>query len=448
MAKSTVINPAVVEIQLSDGIKIRDVEFSMLDIAPEMKSFRDSAWQRSLSLSVDENKPLSISSEKTKEEESYSWQTGAIKAIDSTAQIKKYGQTGFSGQIIIHDREYHTDLDPKYARQGVILCDLLTAEKEHSELLTKYLGKLDISREHRLAALAQAAATGGFFLYVPAGVNIELPLLVKEKYSKTVDLIINHSMVILENAASATLAVESRSDYLQREGILLESRQTFLEPAAYFRSLGLQSLSENTMNYRYERVHLDKDARIEWITSHQGSKMTRGYAEFELVGEGSSASVAGIYIPNESQQFDFYTKQDHQAANTSSNLLYKGVLLDKSQTTWRGMINISNNAARSQSYQTNNNLILSDQAHIDSIPGMEILTNDVQCKHGATIGKIDPRQLFYLESRGIDTIDAARMLAEGFLDAIIQKYPDESFKSAIKASIQEKLSHIRTQNSL
>lgn len=445
MAYSKVIKPPGTEIQLLEGMKIRDVELGKLDIAPEMQRFRASAWQRFLSMPADEKEAhLAVSGK----EEVYSWEDRVIKLTDLVVQSPQSRQPVSSGQIIIQDSDYQISLDPKYSRQGVILCDLLTAQKTYFGVLRKYLEKLDIAKEHRLSVLAQAVATGGFFLYVPAGVSIEFPIIVDEMYSERVDLAINHSVIILENDASVTLAAQNRSDFMQREVVVLESRQIFQEPGASLKSMELQLLAANAMNYRFEKAYLDSSAKIEWISSQLGSKLTRGYFDFELMGEGSSASIAGIYIPGGSQRFDFHTRQDHLAANTSSTLLYKGVLLDESQTTWRGMINISNDAAKSQSYQANNNLILSDQAHIDSIPGMEILTNDVQCKHGATIGKIDPRQLFYLESRGIDSTEATRMLAEGFLDAIIQKYPEEQFKSAIRTSIQGKLSRIKTQNSL
>jgi len=170
-----------------------------------------------------------------------------------------------------------------------------------------------------------------------------------------------------------------------------------------------------------------------------GSRETQSQVVFDLKERGCKASISGIYVPSQSQRCEINTKQIHEAPDTISNLVYKGAVLDESNSTWRGMIQITSEAPRSQSHQTNNNLILSNKAHVDSIPGMEILTNDVQCKHGATVGKIDPEQLFYMESRGIDPTEGKQLLIEGFLDPIIQKYPLEKLRKKIKRIIHEKI---------
>jgi Fe-S cluster assembly protein SufD len=431
------------EYELLEGIKFQGFDLSQLDIDLKIKRFRKTAWEKFLSLPIAENKS---NKDKKKDEikfETFTWQNISIRVIDSDfPQIQK-DQGEFSGEIIIEDNDCRTYLNPKYSEQGVILCDLLTAEKKHAEILNTYLGKTDFSRENKLSILALAAATGGFFLYVPTGVQIETPILFNENCTQKASLVINRSMIILEEGASATVIRQTRSELTNIDSLFLELVQTYLESTSSLKLMELQSFGESILNFGFEQAKLEKDASMEWISSQIGSKTTQASLDMELAGEGSSASIAGLYIPNESQQFDIQTRQNHIASSTTSNLLYKGVLLDSSQTTWRGMINVSREAIKSQSYQANNNLILSDQAHIDSIPGMEILTNDVQCKHGATIGKIDQNQLFYLESRGVDQVEAKQLLVEGFLDPVIQKYPVERIRSKINQLIHEKLSNLQ-----
>ena len=146
------------------------------------------------------------------------------------------------------------------------------------------------------------------------------------------------------------------------------------------------------------------------------------------------------------QHLDHDTQQNHLAPNTTSDLLFKGALLDNSRSVWQGMIYVAPEAGKTDGYQANRNLVLSDRARADSIPGLEILTDDVRCTHGATVGKIDTEQIFYLESRGLPRVEAERLVVEGFFDPIMQRIPFEGVRTRFQEAIKEKMEHIGYHN--
>jgi len=149
--------------------------------------------------------------------------------------------------------------------------------------------------------------------------------------------------------------------------------------------------------------------------------------------------MSGFYFTDGNQHLDHDTQQNHLAANTTSDLLFKGALLEQSRSVWQGMIYVAPGAQNTDGYQANRNLILSRKARADSIPGLEILADDVRCTHGATVGKINPDEIFYLQSRGIPTKDAQRILVEGFFDPVVQRIPFDGVRKRLVKSVSEKM---------
>jgi len=162
-----------------------------------------------------------------------------------------------------------------------------------------------------------------------------------------------------------------------------------------------------------------------------------------LVGRGSQGKMSGFYFTDGDQHLDYDSQQNHLAPNTTSDLLFKGALVENSRSVWQGMIYVAPNAMKTDGYQANRNLLLSKNARADSIPGLEILANDVRCTHGATVGKVDMEQVFYLESRGIPKVEAEKLIVEGFFDPIMQRIPFEGVKNRFQSSIHKKMSSYR-----
>jgi Fe-S cluster assembly protein SufD len=149
--------------------------------------------------------------------------------------------------------------------------------------------------------------------------------------------------------------------------------------------------------------------------------------------------MSGFYFTNGLQHLDHDTQQNHLAPNTTSDLLFKGALKGKSRSVWQGMIYVAPGAQKTDGYQANRNLVLSKEARADSIPGLEILADDVRCSHGATVGKIEEEPLFYIRSRGIPPEEAERLIVEGFFDPIMQRIPFEGVRERFQQAIHEKV---------
>jgi Fe-S cluster assembly protein SufD len=178
---------------------------------------------------------------------------------------------------------------------------------------------------------------------------------------------------------------------------------------------------------------------MDWIFGAIGSHLTKNFSDLDLTGQGSTGRMSGFYFTDGIQHLDHDTQQNHLAAHTTSDLLFKGALKDRSRSVWQGMIYVAPGAQKTDGYQANRNLTLSSKARADSIPGLEILADDVRCTHGATVGKIDPEQIFYLLSRGISYPEAERLIVEGFFDPIMQRIPFEAVRERFQDAILEKM---------
>jgi Fe-S cluster assembly protein SufD len=331
-------------------------------------------------------------------------------------------------------------LDPALAAKGVVFTDLQTAEKRYPHLLQKIIGKIVKPGESKFAAMAGALSQSGILLYVPCGVEVEQPLH-SLLWGPGLDLAyFSHIMVYLEEGASATYVHELASP-TETGGQSLHAQivEIYIGEAAHLRLVELQSWGQHVWNFGHERVRVERDGNLEWIFGVIGSHLTKNFSELDLVGAGSSGKMSGFYFTNHDQHLDQDTQQNHLAPHTTSDLLFKGALLDESRSIWQGMIYVAPGAVKTDGYQANRNLVLSSKARADSIPGLEILTDDVRCTHGATVGKIDPDQIFYLLSRGIPLPDAERLIVEGFFDPIMQRIPFEKVRGRFEQAIHEKM---------
>ncbi|MBL6979806.1 MAG: Fe-S cluster assembly protein SufD, partial [Anaerolineales bacterium] len=208
---------------------------------------------------------------------------------------------------------------------------------------------------------------------------------------------------------------------------------------ANLRFVELQSLGDNVWNFTHERARVESDGNIDWIFGAIGTKLTKNFSDLDLVGKGANGRMSGFYFTDGSQHLDHDTQQNHMAAHTTSDLLFKGALKEDSRSVWQGMIYVAPGAQQTDGYQANRNLVLSNNARADSIPGLEIMADDVRCTHGATVGKIDPELVFYLRSRGISTEQAELLVVDGFFDPIMQRIPFDGVRERFHEAILEKM---------
>ena len=189
------------------------------------------------------------------------------------------------------------------------------------------------------------------------------------------------------------------------------------------------------------RAGLARDARITTLLAGFGADFARTEHRVTLAGEGAEAKLLGAYFPNGEQHHELWTVQDHQAPHTASDLLYKGALGGAGRALYYGTIRVGPEARRTDAYQSNRNLLLSGDARVDTNPQLEIETNDVRCTHGATVGQVDPSQLFYLMSRGIPRPEAERLLVAGFFTEVLSRFGDEDAAPQLAEHVTEKLSN-------
>lgn len=343
------------------------------------------------------------------------------------------------GQVILMPGGVQTELSPELQAKGVIFTDLRTAEAQYPQVLEKILGKVIRTEEGKFAALTGALAQNGVLLYVPAGVSVEQPLQ-SILWGPGVDLAhISHLLVYLEEGSSATYVHESASPTEAGQTLHSGIVEIYVGPEAKLQFVELQSWGEHVWSISHERAHVDRNASLDWIFGAVGSQLTKNFTELSLVGQGSVGRMSGFYFTEHDQHLDHDTQQNHLAPNTTSDLLFKGALLDTSRSVWQGMIYVAPGAQKTDGYQANRNLVLSRKARADSIPGLEILADDVRCTHGATVGKIDQDQVFYLMARGIERVEAERLIVEGFFDPIMQRIPFDGVRERFQQAIHNKM---------
>ena len=345
------------------------------------------------------------------------------------------------GQIVLLPGGVKTELDDKLARKGVIFTDLLTAEQKHPELLAKMIGKTVNVEEGKFSALAGAFAQNGVVLYVPKGVVVEEPLH-SVLWGPGTDIAhVSHILVLVDEDASVTYVHESASPDLKGSNSLhagIVEIQVMQNASMKF--VELQSWGRHVWNFSHERARVERGGNLDWIFGAIGSRITKNFSELDLAGEGAQGRMSGFYFTDGDQHLDHDTQQNHLAPHTTSDLLFKGALKGKSRSVWQGMIYVAPGAQKTDGYQANRNLVLSDAARADSIPGLEILADDVRCTHGATVGKLEAEPLFYLKSRGIPQAEAEKVVVEGFFDPIFQRIPFEGVRERFQQYIADKMS--------
>jgi Fe-S cluster assembly protein SufD len=344
------------------------------------------------------------------------------------------------GQIILTPGSAKIELDEKLAQKGVIFTDLLTAEQKHPDLLARMLGKTVNVEEGKFAALAGAFAQNGVVLYVPKGVTVEAPLH-SVLWGPGANLAhASHILVLVDEGASVTYVHESASpDDMASNSMHAGLVEIQVLQDASLKFVELQSWGRHVWNFSHERIRVERGGNLDWIFGAIGSRLTKNFSELDLAGEGATGRMSGFYFTDGNQHLDHDTQQNHLAPHTTSDLLFKGALKGKSRSVWQGMIYVAPGAQKTDGYQANRNIVLSDGARADSIPGLEILADDVRCTHGATVGKLEQEPLFYLKSRGIPQAEAEKIVVEGFFDPIFQRIPFEGVRERFQEYIANKM---------
>ena len=321
--------------------------------------------------------------------------------------------------------------------QGVIFCDMSTAVAEHPELVQKYFMTEAVPVEDgKFAAMHGAFWRGGTFVYVPKNVKAAAPL--HSALWSASGRTFTHTLVVVEEGAEVIFVDEYESAKGEGEALHNGVIELLVRDNANLTYVSLQDFATNLWQFTHERGRVGRDGKLQWVTSLMGTRLSKAFQTIELDAQGAYAQMSGLFFTEGRQHFDLDTQQNHNAADTVSDLLYKGALKEKSRTVWQGMIKALPDSQRIDGFQANRNLLLDREARADSIPGLEIEADDVACTHASTIGKLQPEEIFYLESRGITTEEAKHILVEGFFDPIMQRIPFEGVRDRIAERVLQK----------
>ncbi|MEC8781543.1 MAG: Fe-S cluster assembly protein SufD [Planctomycetota bacterium] len=324
------------------------------------------------------------------------------------------------------------------AAKGVVFCSLNRAVQEHSELVRPYLmNRAFESRYDRFAALHAAWWNSGSFLYVPRGVVVEQPLHLVSGLSGGADL--GHTLVVLDEGAEATVLSESLSPEPKATGLHCGGVELLVGKGANLRFVNLQDWGTGVWHFAQQKALVDRDANLQWTVGALGAKLAKVNQHVELLGRRAECQVNGVMFTEGRQHLAYHTLQHHVSPDCHSDFLYKGALQDQSRIVWRGMIKVDPKAQKTDGYQRNDNLLLSDVARSDSIPGLEIEADDVRCTHGSTSGRVDEELIFYARCRGYTRKEAIRMIVAGFFQQVFDRIPIESVREALGESIARRV---------
>ena len=335
-------------------------------------------------------------------------------------------------------------------RKGVYFADLHIALQEQPELLRTYfmskavtletaLKSGNIAQYNKFDALHGAFWQGGYLLHIPKGVSVEVPLRVYIKMSEAEQADLSHTLIIAEEGSEVVILEDNSSTNPDAGGLHSGAVEIFAEQNANVTYVQVQHWNRQVWNFASHRAIVARDAHVCWVTATFGGRLSKINQAVVLDGAGCSAQMLGLAFTDARQLLDVSTAQEHISPHTSSDLLYRAVLKDRSQTAWGGNIYVYPSANHTDAYQKNDNLLLSERAHADTLPGLEIQAHEVRCTHGATAGKIDAEQVFYLMSRGVPYAQAEKLIVDGFFAPVMERIPLESVREELSTSVTRKL---------
>jgi Fe-S cluster assembly protein SufD len=334
------------------------------------------------------------------------------------------------------------ELNEELKQQGVILTDLDTAVRDYPELVQQYFMTACVPPDStKYTALHAAFWSGGVFLYVPEGVEIEDPILTQIWIDAPASAVFAHTLIIADEQSSVRYVEEHNSAFDGDQPSLLDGVvEVYVKNAAHVEFSNMQDLGQNVWTITNKNAVHEKDGSTTWVLADLGSKVMLSNIGVGLSGNGSAGELVGVFFTDHDQRYSINTLSNHAAIATNAETLVKGVLTDESRVEFIGMIRVQPKAQQTASFLSDHTLLLSQKCRAESIPSLEIGANEVSASHGATTGKIDEEQLFYLMVRGIPREEAERIIVQGFFEPVLQRIPLENLRTRLRRSIVRRMS--------
>ena len=361
--------------------------------------------------------------------------------------ILKYsvGLGEFAGRMIFANDQLveRNVISDDLKKRGVIFQPLERAMVEHTDLFRKYFMSTEATLgSAKFAALHQALVSNGTFLFVPRGVEIEQPIEIFHWLRHDNVSIFPHLLLVTDELAKVTVVEHFRSCDRNAPGFACGVNDLIAGPGAKVTYICAQEWSNKVVALQMNSTTVDHDASAMSLNLNLGSRYSRFESLSRLVADGARSDLLAVGVATGEQEFDARTLQDHISPHTESDLLYKNALDDKARTTFGGLIRVEPHAHFTDAYQKVRNLLLSDDSEANSMPGLEILADNVRCTHGATSGQVNEDEMFYLRSRGIPLKVAQRLIVAGFLNEVIQRLDQPTLAEHLNRLIEGKFATI------
>ncbi|AEH46584.1 Fe-S cluster assembly protein SufD [Parageobacillus thermoglucosidasius] len=324
--------------------------------------------------------------------------------------------------------------------KGVIFTDIFTAAREHGDLLQKYLLKDGVKiDEHRLTALHAALFNGGVFVYVPKGVEVDVPLQAVYIQESDDTALFNHVIVVAEDNSRVVYVENYISAKETSKAVVNIVAEVFANTNARVFFAAVDNLAKGVTTYVNRRGIAGRDGRIEWALGLMNDGDTISENITRLIGDGSFGDTKTVVVGRGEQVQNFTTSVVHYGKHTEGYILKHGVVRDSATSIFNGIGKIEHGASKSNAQQESRVLMLSEKARGDANPILLIDEDDVMAGHAASVGRVDPTQLYYLMSRGIPKREAERLIIHGFLAPVVEAIPIESVKKQLIEVIERKV---------
>jgi Fe-S cluster assembly protein SufD len=379
------------------------------------------------------------------------WRFANLKAIDlagfqpadsvrdpASFMTRSVAHPDLAAKLVFANEELlHSDL--KGLPSGVLLLPLQQAAKEHEELFRASFMTSEVRLGSRkFAALHRARLRAGAFVYVPKGVVVEKPIEIWHWVEGENRAIFPHTLIVLGDGASATV-IDRFVSARDERSLAIALNDLTVGKNARLNYVGVQEWSDKTTAFHLNTTEVEKEGYSTALQMNLGGAYIRGESDSHLLGEASRSVMLSINPASGTREIDQRTFQDHFAPRATSDLLYHNALADSSRTIFAGLIKVEEHAHETDAYQKVRNLMLSDEAEANSMPGLEILADNVRCTHGATSGELNEDELFYMMARGIAPKQAAQLIVRGFLGTVLERLENEPLQDHLGEILDRKL---------
>lgn len=345
-----------------------------------------------------------------------------------------------TGSFVFADNQtvHASPIPEELSEKGVIWCPLSEAVTRHGDVLKDYFMKQAINLgSEKFAHLHSAFVSNGALLYVPKGLEIEAPFCVYNWSASDKGTIYPHTLVIAEEGAKANVIEVHLSDG-EHTALSCGVTHLFAGVGSRLNYTLIQNLNENTLGFQINSNIAGKDSEVNMNSIILGGSHYRSETHGQIKGSGAHVDMRSMALSDGEQEIDQRTLQTHSAPHTTSNLLFKNALKANSKTIFSGLIKVDETAQQTDAYQTNRNLLLSNTAEANSLPGLEIEANDVKCSHGATTSEIEDEEIFYMLARGIPRDIAQELIVYGFFEEVLERIHDETLSEHTRRLIRKK----------